>query len=217
MIFAILLGAAIGFISAIPVAGPVSAFIFSYGMKGKFSQARFTALGAGLGEAIYCFLAFWGFTALFAEHENLIRGTQFVAAALLAVLGVYFFRSKRMREVKDPKPGSKRKTQRAFLIGLGMSAANPSLIATWTAAATSIHSFHPFRFTILNEALFSVGVWAGIYGWFTLSLRLMKRFRERIRDKFVDRMLKGIGILLIGLAGWMVYRAMEPSSLSLQY
>lgn len=216
MIIALLLGAAVGFISAIPVAGPVSAFIFSFGMKGKFAQARFVALGAGFGEAIYCFLAFWGFTALLAGHENLILGSQLIAAGLLAALGVYFFRSKRMREVKEAKPGTKRKTKRSFLIGLGMALANPSLIATWTAAATSIHSFHPFPFTTLNEGSFAVGVWAGIYGWFTLSLRLMKRYRERIREHFVDRMLKGIGILLVGLAVWMVYRAFDPSSPSLQ-
>src|SRR5690606_30970064 len=95
MLTAFILGSLIGFVSAVPVAGPVSAIIFSYGMRGRNLQGSSVALGAGLGEGVYTALAFWGFTQLFLGHPTLLNASQFVAASVLLVLGIYFYRSQR--------------------------------------------------------------------------------------------------------------------------
>lgn len=208
MLLALLLGTAIGFISAIPVAGPVSAVIFKYGMRGKSTQGRMVALGAGLGEAAYCALAFWGFTQIFLRYERILQVSQLIAGAVLGALGIYFFVSRKMRHMTEPQPGGPRRTKRSFLMGLGMAAANPSLVATWTAAITTVHSFHVFEFGTWSAVAFAGGVWLGIYAWFALFLRLLARFRGHINEAWIDRLLKGIGLLLATLAIVMVYRTL---------
>jgi threonine/homoserine/homoserine lactone efflux protein len=207
MLIASLLGAIFGFISAIPVAGPISAIIFSQGMQGKYSQARGIALGAALAEAIYAFIALWSFTHFLSHLSSMFEISNCVAAVILMALGIYFFRSKKMRKPIEPH-ATKRKprTERSFLIGAGVSAANPSLIATWTASTTTIYSMKLFPFTELNSVFFATGVGAGIFLWFCVLLALISKYRERLNYGVIDKVLKGIGILLIGLSLYMVFR-----------
>ena len=209
MVIALILGAVFGFVSAVPVAGPISAIILSRGMRGKFAEGRWTAWGAGLIEGAYAFLAFWGFSHFLAHLDSVVKISDSVAAVILAVLGVYFFRSKKMRkpanesETKDPNE------EKAFLLGAGMSAINPSLIASWTIVATTVSSMSLFDFSILNSGLFSAGVCIGIIVWFTLLLKLMEKNRDRFNQNFLDKGLKAIGILLGGLSLWMIYKVVS--------
>ncbi|MBS1960435.1 MAG: LysE family transporter [Bdellovibrionales bacterium] len=209
MLFAGILGAVFGFISAVPVAGPISALIFSYGMRGKYSKGRWIAVGAGFAEACYTGLAFWGFTHFLHDLTVVFAAAKFIAGVLLIILGVYFFRSKKMRalQVRSSKSNSDRRN--SVLVGAGMSFVNPTLIATWTATITTMYGLQPFKFTTVNNTFFSLGVWAGIVAWFTLMLKWMEKHRNAIEPKVLDRALKVIGVFLILLAIWLMFKSYE--------
>lgn len=211
MVFAAVLGALIGFVSAVPVAGPVSALIFSYGMRGKYSKGRWIAFGAGMAEAFYTALAFWGFTHFLFDLTFIFAASKFIAGVILIALGIYFFRSKKMRALHVPANKSDSYRRNSILVGAGMSFVNPTLIATWTATITTLYGLHPFEFTTLNSAAFSIGVWFGIVAWFTLMLKWMERHRNKIEPKTIDRLLKIIGIFLVGLAIWLMLKSYETT------
>ena len=198
---ALLIGFGLGFVTAIPVAGPVSAFVFSLGMKGRFAQARIAAIGAAVVEGGYAFLAFWGFSQLLDRVAWAIYAANGVAAVVLGVLGVYFFRSKKMRviEFKVVETDVTRSV-RAFFTGAGMSAANPSLIATWSASIAALYSMKLLTFSSLNAGAFAVGIATGISVWFALFISLILRFRTRFRPEIVDKILKTAGVGLMVLA-----------------
>jgi threonine/homoserine/homoserine lactone efflux protein len=206
MVIALILGAVVGFISAVPVAGPISAVIFSRGMQGKYAQGRWIAVGAGAVEGIYAFLAFWGFHHFLSDLTLAITISKSVGAALLFGLGFYFFRSKKMRKHAGAPKSTQVHEPKAILMGAGMSAINPSLIASWTITASTLHSMNLFKFSTTACAALAVGVCIGIVAWFTLLLKIMSNHRNEIDAKMLDRGLKGIGILLFALSGWMLLK-----------
>lgn len=214
MFMAILLGTVFGFLSAVPIAGPIAAFIFSQGMKGRYAQARWVALGASLVEGAYTFLAFWGFNQLLTRFSFIFVVSNAVAAVILAGLGIYFLRSKKMRE---PVPLASQteevsRSSRAFFIGVGVSAINPSLIATWAATITTLYSMNLFEFSNRNAAFFSVGVIVGIFAWFNLSLRIIAKHRGRFKVSMLDLMLKIVGGSLLAVSAWMFFRLVKQLS-----
>jgi threonine/homoserine/homoserine lactone efflux protein len=206
MLIALILGAFLGFISAIPVAGPVSAIIFSRGMAGKFAEGRWVAAGAGLVEGIYAFVAFWGFTHFLADLSWMTAASNGLAAVILAGLAVYFFRSKKMRKPSPESRHASASGPRGLLVGAGVSAINPSLIASWTIVITSLSSMKFFEFTLLNAVFFSGGICGGIIIWFALLLALMAKHRNNLNPKFLDRGLKAIGLFLGALSLGMIYK-----------
>ncbi len=204
MLTVFILGCLIGFTTAIPVAGPVSAIVFSKGMKGKYSDARSVAFGAAFAESIYTLIAFWGVSQFLIKYDMLLKLTNLVAAIVLLFLGIHFYRSKKMRTISTPKLIYKRKVKRFFILGLGISFLNPTLIATWTAAITTIYSLHLFQFSIANSILFSTGVCLGITLWFIILLELIKKYRDLFDQNILDKILKSIGICLIFLSIWII-------------
>ena len=206
MILALVLGIALGFISAVPIAGPVSALIFSRGMEGKFAQGVWIAVGSGLIEGTYAFIACFGFTRFLSNLNSIYAISNAVTAILLACLGVFFFRSKQMRKPQDKSKKIHSHGKRAFLEGLGISAVNPSIIAMWTLVVTTIYRLNPFQFTLLNSILFCFGIAFGIVVWFSLLMKILARHRQKVGSHFLDKILKGMGLLLSGLSLFMTYR-----------
>jgi hypothetical protein len=56
------------------------------------------------------------------------------------------------------------------------------------------------RVSEIDALPFAGGVICGIVGWFGTFLWLLTRFRKRIRPESMDRMIKGMGVVLV-LAG----------------
>ncbi|MBC7396539.1 MAG: LysE family transporter [Bdellovibrionales bacterium] len=208
MLTALFLGTGLAFISAAPVAGPVSAMIFTLGMKGKQAKGRWVALGAGVVEGAYAFLALWGFTAFMQKLSYIEVLSKILAALILGALGFHFFRSKKMRKpaALSNQADEYHNAPKAFAIGAGLSAVNISLIATWTAAITTLYSMNLFQFSKLNSLLFSLGVTVGIYVWFSVMLSILVKHRSQLKPGMLDKGLKGMGIFLLGLCVWIVYR-----------
>jgi len=212
MLLVLVVGAIAGFVTAIPVAGPISALVFSQGMRGRIAQGRGIALGAGLAEGVYAFLAYWGFSRLGPRFPRLFLVSNLFAAVVLAALGVYFYRSKKLRH---PAPSSRAGTARvvkSIVIGAGISAMNLSLVATWAALIGTLYAMQALEFSTANAAFFSIGVAGGIFAWFTVFLELIRRYRARLEHGILDRFLKIFGVLLVAVSIGMAARLARHGS-----
>jgi threonine/homoserine/homoserine lactone efflux protein len=210
MLVASLMGASLGFISAVPVSGPISALVFTQGMRGRYTEARWLGLGASLAESVYAFLAFWGIGQVLVLYPFVPFAANVASGVLLVFLGIYFIRSKKMRspvastvDVRPPRGA------RAFFAGAAICAVNPTLIATWATALATLHSLDLVAFTERNALGFSAGVALGIFAWFALFVRLIRTYRDRFKQEILGRMLSVIGVILLVLGVVLAIRAFK--------
>ncbi len=110
------------------------------------------------------------------------------------------------RALPEPRTGHKS----SFLLGLTITALNPMLIAAWTAAVTALYSLDLLRFDRGAALSFSIGACSGITAWFATLLGFLRRFRSRLSRGALDRVMRGMGVMLIlvglGLAARFAYR-----------
>lgn len=186
-----------GFVGSMPLAGPASVMIVSRGARKLYRDAFLLALGASLAEGIYAGLAFWGFSTFLARHPAVLPVSHAVTAVVLLIVGVHFLRWKEESKTNgDERRGS------AFVIGFSISALNPALLATWSAATTAIYSRQIVRMTGLMAIPFGVAAAAGIVAWNALLVQLMKRFEDKFPKRWIGWVIRGMGLVLIAIAIW---------------
>ncbi|HEY2734348.1 MAG TPA: LysE family transporter, partial [Polyangiales bacterium] len=137
------------------------------------------------------------------------------AALILTGLGIHFYRRKPPAPIEGevlpakPRGGNKR----SFFLGLTITALNPTLLATWTAAVTTVYSLDIVSFDSAEALPFSIGAFSGIVSWFGTLLYLMNRFKARFSRGAIERLVHGMGIALIllgvGIAIRFVYRLLK--------
>ncbi len=202
MALALLLGIVFGFFGAMPLAGPVALIIFSRGMEGRFRAGLFTALGSSSAEFIYALLAFLGFATFLAEVPWVLPVSKGAAAIVMLFLGITFMRRK-VGSTEQAAPEKDRK-RHALALGFLLTALNPTLIATWAAATTTLYSMEIVSFQPDNAWVFALGVFGGDMLWYWLMLVLTHRYRLRFGPVVLHRVLQVMGLGLIGLAVWFV-------------
>ncbi|HEY2518099.1 MAG TPA: LysE family transporter [Polyangiaceae bacterium] len=190
------------FVGSLPLAGPIAVLVVSNGVQGRYRDALKIALGAAVAEGVYAFLAFWGFATFLARYALLIPVSHAVTAAVLASLGVHFlfFEAK-----EDDGHGRVRESKRGrFWFGFSVSALNPTLLATWGAVTTFLYSKQIVHMTSLLAVPFGVFAALGVALWGWLTVLLLKRFRNHVPRVALTWTVRGMGILLIGIAAWSV-------------
>ncbi|HEU4408081.1 MAG TPA: LysE family transporter [Polyangiaceae bacterium] len=184
-----------------PVAGPIAILVFADGARGRTRSAFYVALGAALAEGLYAFVTFWGFAELLRRYPLVVPVSRALGSLVLLGAGTYLFVRGRRSDERGPasKPA---KRGGKFLLGFTITALNPTLLVTWTAAVTALSSAlgHGLR---TGDALpFAAGAGAGIVGWFSVLLVLMRRYREKFSPATLDRVVRGAGALLVCLGLW---------------
>jgi threonine/homoserine/homoserine lactone efflux protein len=209
VLLAALLGFCFGYIGSMPVAGPIAVLVFGRGLEDRARNGLFLASGAAIAESVYAYLAFWGFSAFLVSYPWIEPVSRAAAAIILTTLGVHFYRKKPV-PAGEVKPQRKAGNKRSFFLGFTITALNPTLIATWTAAVTTVFSLGIVSFESAEALPFSLGAFSGIIGWFATLLYLLNRFRSRFSRATLDRLVKGMGVLLIvlglGVAVRFAYR-----------
>src|SRR3954464_5291098 len=87
----------LGFVGSMPVAGPIGVLVLTRSAEGRFRDELSLAIGAATAEALWAFLAFWGFATFAARHRLVLPISHAVTAIVLLVVGARFVRWK-------PKP-----------------------------------------------------------------------------------------------------------------
>ena len=202
MIVALIIGFVLSFLGSIPIAGPIAVIIVSKALEHRNRAAFFISIGASVAEAIYAYLAFWGFSTVLVSYPSLVPASRLIGACILIGLGIYLV----VRKAKTPEQAKARDNANAVgirnvLLGFSMTIVNPTLIVTWTAAVGAAHSTGLLRMYQRDAWTFSLGVLAGINTWFATLLVLLGRFKKNMTPKTLDKVIRGIGIVLIVLGG----------------
>ena len=108
----------------------------------------------------------------------------------------------------DFEPALRRRVMRAcsgFVLGFSIVALNPTLIATWTAAATTLFSTGLVEFAPDQALPFSLAACGGIVTWFAVLIKLVRRYRDRFRVETLTTIIRLMGWFLIAIGLWFVW------------
>ncbi len=203
MVAALLIGLSLSFLGSMPVAGPIAVVVLSRGLDNQPRFGLFVAIGAAAAECVYAGLAFLGIAAVLHRYPLLLPLSRLFACLLLTGLGAYF-----LLRPPNGADSQERETVRdrtstdlgSALLGFSVTALNPTLIVTWTAAVGAAHATGLLRARELDAIPFAGGVAAGIVAWFATLLTALARFRRKLRPQAVRGVIKAMGIALL-LAG----------------
>ena len=203
MVTATLMGLLFGFVGSMPMAGPIWALVFARALQGRMREGLYIAIGGAIAEAIYAALAFWGFASLLERYAWIQSVSDATAAVILSVLGVLFIRHPRT-EVSTPARPDRSGT--GPILGFTITALNPTLIATWSAATAMLLSSGLVELESNHAVPFSLGALTGIVLWFVLLLWLVGRFKERFNYATIAMAIRITGGGLLALATWFGWR-----------
>jgi threonine/homoserine/homoserine lactone efflux protein len=206
MLFPFGVGGLLGFLGAIPVAGPVSALVLRYGFKKQIQRGLTFAAGAAIAESVYVLLAFFGFNFIFSSIPYFETVSKALASLILIGLGTYFVFSKSAHAIGQSSVSTEERNRKEFVIGFMVSILNPTLIASWATIITTLSTYHSFEYSMSNSISFSVGVAIGIVSWFSIMLLLIRRNHNRLKVEWIKRLLMSLGSFLILLGLFSIKR-----------
>ena len=187
------------FFGSMPPVGPIAVLLLERGVGGHEREARGIAHGAALAETIYCALAMAGVSELMRRYVIVETIARVIGVVILFGLGVHFARFR----VAPPKatPVVPRK-KRPFALGFSISAANPTLIITWSGSIATFLSFARVRFDVGERVVFVLAVLVGMLSWFHLFLWMLRRWRDRITLRAAQWTIRIAGSAMIAIALW---------------
>jgi threonine/homoserine/homoserine lactone efflux protein len=187
-----------GFMGSMPLAGPIAIMAVARASRGKYSEAVRIGLGAAAAEGIYAGLAFFGFTTFLARHAIVVPVSRAVTAIVLTTIGcrfVFWRPPKDRRDAQDSKGGT-------ALLGFTVSALNPTLLLTWSAAVAALYSRGLKEPSPAYAIPFGLCAAAGIGGWFLTLAALFKRFGGKLPEAAITWVIRAMGLVLVVLAVW---------------
>jgi threonine/homoserine/homoserine lactone efflux protein len=193
-----------GFVGSMPLAGPIAIMSVARASRGKYSEALRVGLGAAVAEGIYASLAFWGFTTFLASHAMVVPVSRAVTAIVLAAIGVrfVFWRPTADRDVRENKAGT-------ALLGFSVSAINPTLLLTWSAAVAALYSHGLEEAPAIYAIPFGLCAAAGIAAWFVTLAALFKRYGGKLPQAALTWIIRSMGLVLVVLALWSAVKLLR--------
>jgi len=207
MLIPLLVGFAFGYIGSMPVAGPISVLVLHLGLAQDSRKAFYVAVGGALAESLYALLAFWGLSAVLARYPVVLPASRAVGACLLLALGLVMLLT-RSRGATPRNQPRRRGSKRSFALGFLITAVNPTLIVTWTAAVGALHATGLLAMDRTEALPFAAAACAGIVAWFVTMLWLVGKWRSRVSAESLGRLNRAMGALLLAVGGWMGLRAL---------
>jgi len=206
---ALALGFAFGFIGSVPVAGPISVLVLHLGLLHDPRHALYVALGGALAEGLYALLAFWGLSELLTHFPVVLPAARWVGAGLILALGLVLLLTR--TGTAAPREGPRRGSKRSFALGFLVTAVNPTLLVTWTAALTALHATGLLAMSHAQALPFAAAAGAGIVAWFSTLLWLVGKWRSRVSEAALGRFKRGTGAVLLAAGVGMALRLLTAA------
>jgi threonine/homoserine/homoserine lactone efflux protein len=188
---------AFGFFGSMPLAGPISLLVVSRAARGEFDDARQIGLGAAMAEALYAGVAFLDFAAFLSRHTFVVPLSHGITAVILVILGVRF-----AAFVPQDKSNGGENKAGSLLLGFSISALNPTLLVTWSAAVAFLYSKGLGETHWASAAPFGLGAGAGVALWFTLLVALMRKHEGKVPRARLATVVRALGVALVALGVW---------------
>ncbi len=190
-----------------PLAGPIAVLMVSNAFRGRYAQALRLGFGAALAETIYAFVACFMFVTLLARHPIVVPISRGVTAVVLAAVGGYFVKWKdhiaEHPEDVGATPEEQRKRNAAsFALGFTVCALNPTLLLTWSAATAALYARGLMEDTPVMAVAFAIAAGLGVTTWNLTLIALVRRYHEHFPRKALVWIVRGMGLLLVGIGVW---------------
>jgi len=194
-----------GLITSMPIAGPVSIFIFQRGLSGRWRAGLGVASGAAVAEAGWCLVALLGAGQIMSRWLPAEWMAKAVGAVILLALGVFFVTRKKPVTEIDEELISSFNPWREFILGFSLVAGNLAMPLNWLGFLTIAvgYGFDPFASSPLT---FIIGVAMGIITWFAILLKLLDHFRTRVAPSRIQWFMRAMGMIMIIMALMSFFR-----------
>lgn len=194
----LLAGFLLGFVGSIPLAGPIALLVFSLVIDGRHRRAIGVGVGGAVAEGIYAFLAYWGLSAFLGAHPVLVPISRGITALVLAGIGIALLRRRPAAAppLRRSWPGA------GFAVGFAITALNPTLIATYSAAVATLFSAGLVSMARSEALPFAATVTAGVALWFAVVVLAGRRHSHRFRRETLNGAVRAMGAfaVLLGVA-----------------
>lgn len=201
---ALLVGIFIGFVMCIPI-GPINVWVINTHLKKGRPRALAIALGGSIMDVVYFFTILSGLS-LIHFSESVTGALKSIGILLILVLGVVEFFSKNAIEDTPQKRETPKNILAAILLGIIIYTSNPTLIITMTGLGAFVKGLGLFLFDRANIAMVSGGLGLGSFLWFIFLVKMVDRYKQAIKEKYLHYFSRVSGILMIGLAIFMGIR-----------
>jgi threonine/homoserine/homoserine lactone efflux protein len=199
-----LIAVAFGFFGSMPLAGPIAVMVFSRASRRRYAEALQIGLGAAAAEGLYAGLAFWSFTSLLARHPLVVPVSRGVTAVVLSALGIRFalWKEREKKDLQDRRAGTS-------LVGFSLSAINPTLLVTWSAAVAFLYSKGLGGSSALAALPFGLCAAAGIGTWFAILVAILRKFEGKLPLSLLTWTIRVLGVALLGLGLWSAIQLVQ--------
>ncbi len=222
MIVALLIGALVGFIIAMPP-GPVGVTSMKLGLNNGLRPAALFSLGSGFLDIFFCILAVFAASAAVVALSDFMEAHPLITIILqvLVVIGFIFFgiyslkRAKKYAQQSDINaklPKSQLieylKEKGPFFLGIAIAMtniANPTFLPSLAYISMQIHQLNIYELGGLNNLMYSIGFGFGNFLWLYLLASMVIKMKNIFSDTFIIRVRQFAGYTYItfgGILGW---------------
>ncbi len=202
------------FLLSIPI-GPVNIEVFQNALKKRYSYALSVALGAGVGDAIWASLAFFGISPFLKNNYNFcLEGFFLLATSIITfIIGIISLRDahlaekieKQEEELAKKISGRKRA---GFLKGFTLVAVNPLGIGSWFIILSFLKKLGIYIPNEIKHIIFYfIVVTAGAFAYFLLITILTRKFKNFFNPQRTRKVICTLGFLLIAFSIYFLYFA----------
>lgn len=199
----LLIGFITGFLMCIPI-GPINIWVINTRIKKNTATALSIALGGSVMDLIYFYAILSGLSFLEFTDATIFYLKLAGILVIFAMGAKELFATGTLEESNGTKVTNKGLLA-GFMTGVMIYTSNPTLILTMTGLGAFIKSLMLFQFTQLNIALCALGLSIGSFLWFVFLVRVVDRYQEKIREKYMPLFSRISGILMVGLSLYMGY------------
>ncbi len=198
------IGLFIGFLMCIPI-GPINVWVINTHLKKSAARALSIAFGGSLMDVIYFFIILSGLS-LIEIDQKITFIMKAAGIVIIFLLGLKELLSKNSQIQETTKRETPQGVAKGILLGIVIYTSNPALVLTMTGLGAFVKSLELFVFNQLNIILISIGLGIGSFLWFVFLIKVVDRFKEAIRNKYLNYFSRISGGLMIGLSLFMGYR-----------
>jgi threonine/homoserine/homoserine lactone efflux protein len=204
------LGGGLAFVGSVPMTGPLALLVLDRIIAAQRRAALWIAIAGALVEGAIAAGVALLLPLVLRHSEAIVLRARLSGAFVIFAVGITLtIRPDLLRSIKTDRK------RQSFAAGFLTTALNPTLLATWTVAVTTLHTNGLLASGSGTWLVFGIGVGAGALGWFLLLLLLAWRAqrgaqtsgamaRLRLHRGAIER---GIGVVLALLGAALFARA----------